>query len=52
MKMTLHTVNKTDLQRKQVKSIFYFKWTIGELLFNRQRKIANYGRIQKVLAEY
>jgi len=42
-------VRKANVQRRQVKSIFYLKWTLGELLFNRQGKLANYGRTQKVL---
>lgn len=29
---------KADLQRYKVKPIFYLKWTLGELLFNRQGK--------------
>jgi hypothetical protein len=29
---------KVDLQRYKVKPIFYLKWTLGELLFNRQGK--------------
>ena len=36
---------KADMQRKQVKPIFYLKWTLGELLFNRQGKLANPDRV-------
>jgi hypothetical protein len=37
-------VKKANVQRNHVKPIFYLKWTLGELLFNRQGKLANYGR--------
>jgi hypothetical protein len=30
-------VKKVNLQRHHVKPIFYLKWTLGELLFNRQK---------------
>ena len=31
-------VKKVDVQRFQFKHVFYLKWTLGELLFNRQGK--------------
>jgi hypothetical protein len=37
-------VKKADVQRYQVKPIFYLKWTLGELLFDRQGKLATHGR--------
>jgi hypothetical protein len=38
-------VRKVDVQRYQVKPIFYLKWTLGELLFNRHGKLATRGRV-------
>jgi hypothetical protein len=38
-------VKKADVQRYQVKPIFYLKWTLGELLFDRQGKLATHGRV-------
>ncbi len=35
------SVKNVNEQRYQVKPIFYLKWTLGELLFNRQGKLAN-----------
>jgi hypothetical protein len=38
-------LTKADVQRYQVRPIFYLKWTLGELLFNRQGKLATNGRV-------
>jgi hypothetical protein len=36
---------KADIRRQKGKPIFYLKWTLGELLFNRQGKSASYSRV-------
>ncbi len=37
-------VKKADVQMYQVKPIFYLKWTLGELLFDRHGKLASHSR--------
>jgi hypothetical protein len=37
-------LTEADIQKYQVRPIFYLKWTLGELLFNRQGKLASSGR--------
>jgi hypothetical protein len=38
-------VKKVDVQGYQVKPIFYLKWNLGELLFNRHGKRAIHGGV-------
>jgi hypothetical protein len=44
-----NAVKKPNVQRYQVKPIFYLKWTLGELLFDRHGKLATHGRAQAML---
>jgi hypothetical protein len=37
-------LKKVDMQRYRVRPILYLKWTLGELLFNRQGKLSSSDR--------
>jgi hypothetical protein len=39
------TAKKADVEMYQVKPIFYLRWTLGELLFDRQGKLASHSRV-------